>query len=520
MRSAIVVLLGFGLAFAAGCGANSASYSDVSQTDRRDARPTLEDVVDAVAPEEDAKVFVDVAEIFDVSDGGEDSDTPSPPDVDTLMDVLSPSDVPTDASTDAGEPPEPLEGDFVVIAWNDLGMHCLNPTYDKLVILPPYNTVWAQVLRRDAKPGLVTEGLTVSYRVVNNTYSYGKIDALGADFAQFWDFAEELFGVALTRDLGLNLDDPAHHNGLEGTMVVRDDHFEVHGVPVTPVDDDGAWNPYQTVEVVARDLTGRHLATTRTTIPTSDEITCGACHGSETVDPFDDILTLHGRDLPTMQPVLCAQCHGSPALGTNGVGSSGRYLSEVVHSFHATADASCYDCHPGPQTQCSRSLAHTGPDGNCTECHGSVEEVGASIASGARIPWVQEPKCVDCHDANVPDLDTGATLYRMANGHGDMPCAACHGSPHAQTPSRRDEDNQQFVALQGRAVSLGSCGVCHSWSRGRDDLGDFSEKHAGLRPDIEIACHVCHTSVTATPTSWPHAYEWTNRETGLSEPDD
>jgi len=35
--------------------------------------------------------------------------------------------------------PTEITGDYSVFAWNDLGMHCLNPTYDKLVILPPYN---------------------------------------------------------------------------------------------------------------------------------------------------------------------------------------------------------------------------------------------------------------------------------------------------------------------------------------------------------------------------------------------
>ena len=29
--------------------------------------------------------------------------------------------------------PPGLTGDYSVFAWNDLGMHCLNPTYDKLV---------------------------------------------------------------------------------------------------------------------------------------------------------------------------------------------------------------------------------------------------------------------------------------------------------------------------------------------------------------------------------------------------
>ena len=36
----------------------------------------------------------------------------------------------------------PQATEFVVFAWNDLGMHCLNPTYDTAVILPPYNTLW------------------------------------------------------------------------------------------------------------------------------------------------------------------------------------------------------------------------------------------------------------------------------------------------------------------------------------------------------------------------------------------
>jgi hypothetical protein len=37
----------------------------------------------------------------------------------------------------------PGTGGYIVFAWNDLGMHCLNPTYDSAVILPPYNTVWS-----------------------------------------------------------------------------------------------------------------------------------------------------------------------------------------------------------------------------------------------------------------------------------------------------------------------------------------------------------------------------------------
>src|SRR5512135_314452 len=71
------------------------------------------------------------------------------------------------------------KGSYLVVAWNDLGMHCLNPEYDTAVILPPYNTLWAQVIQRGNPPKLVTSGITVEYRIVNNTYSYGKRSYVG-----------------------------------------------------------------------------------------------------------------------------------------------------------------------------------------------------------------------------------------------------------------------------------------------------------------------------------------------------
>src|SRR5512138_3164748 len=109
---------------------------------------------------------------------------------------------------------------YVALAWNDLGMHCLNPTYDKAVILPPYNTVWVQVIKRGSPPQIVTAGLTVEYSLQNNTYSYGK-----RSYGGFWDNMQQLFGLTLPHDKGLNLEDPNIHNGLSGTMVVKGDHF-------------------------------------------------------------------------------------------------------------------------------------------------------------------------------------------------------------------------------------------------------------------------------------------------------
>jgi hypothetical protein len=400
---------------------------------------------------------------------------------------------------------------YIVVAWNDLGMHCLNPTYDTAVILPPYNTVWAQVIQRGTPPKVVTSGITVEYSIENNTYSYGK-----RSYGQFWDNMLQLFGVSLPNNTGLNLEDPAIHNGLSGTMVVKGNHFQVNGIPVTPVDDSNIWSPYQVAIITVKDQAGTVLASTRATVPTSDEINCGKCHGSPSpsTDPtviFNDILQKHdSRETTTLvasKPVLCASCHGSPALGQAGRGSSGKYLSEAIHSFHATRGAQCYDCHPGETSSCNRSTRHTASNGNCIPCHGDMSTVGGSITAG-RTPWVNEPKCVTCH-VNVWDVDTGTVLYRNKAGHGGVYCAGCHGSPHAMVPSNQTTDNYQAMQYQNAAKTLGDCGVCHATSRGGGN--NFAGEHAA--EGKTSACSVCHTGFinAGNFTAWPHRFEWKAR---------
>ncbi len=401
----------------------------------------------------------------------------------------------------------PIGSEYVVFAWNDLGMHCLNPSYDQAVILPPYNNLWAQVVKRGSVPQIVTDGLTVEYRILNNSFSYGK-----GLYGQFWDNVVKLFGTELERNKGLNLTDPAIHNGLAGQMAPKAEHFQADGIPVTPVDDSGNYNPYQVAVVTVKNSAGTIVAQTRATVPVSDEIDCAKCHGQ---NPFLDLLqrhdSKHHTSLVSEMPVLCANCHGSPALGSLDKGRSGRFLSDVIHSSHATRGAECLDCHPGRVTKCSRSLAHTAPDGNCMTCHGTMSDVGGTVKSGSRIPWVDEPKCATCH-GGVAEVDTGSTLYRKAKGHGEVHCAGCHGSPHAMIPTSQPSDNYQAIRYQGSAKTIGSCGACHSRSRGLEgEIGEFAETHGGSNPERRTACNVCHTAVSADTPQWPHAYQWRAR---------
>lgn len=116
-----------------------------------------------------------------------------------------------------------LTGSHVVLVNNDLGMHCMNLNHQNLSILPPYNNLQAQVIRRgDAAhlPTIVTEGVTLEYSFPGNTYSAGKTD--------FWTHAQALFGVALPPNVGLT------GRGLSGEFDLDGDVWRAEGIPLTP----------------------------------------------------------------------------------------------------------------------------------------------------------------------------------------------------------------------------------------------------------------------------------------------
>ena len=369
--------------------------------------------------------------------------------------------------------------DYVVLAWNDLGMHCYNGDFDNLAVLPPWNTLWAQVIRIDEPPQVVTEGLTVEFYFQDNTTTVDK--------SNFWEIgpsgqqnAQWLFGlpVPLPPDLGLT------GVGLSGEMEVHGDHFVAEGIPLTEFTDDDLVNPepYQLATVIVRDAdTGEELARTQPVAPLSTEMHCDNCHydnGPGNVEVAtgvveQNILTLHDQEhgnpgvgyLMDERPVLCADCHSSNALGTPVVPGIPK-LSNAMHGAHAgTVPDSlegCYNCHPGPETQCLRDVMATylePPEErlDCVDCHGGM----ATVASNPN-PWLSEPTCADagCHDDGLHDQDQA--LYRMSKGHGGVYCAGCHDSPHAIAPSREPADAIKFIGWQGYAGTLDNCIVCHT----------------------------------------------------------
>ena len=396
---------------------------------------------------------------------------------------------------DEHEEPEEREtrGNYIVIAYNDLGMHCMNSDYSVAAFLPPYNNLVAQVIQRGEEPRIVTQGIKVEYQFLQNTTCQG---------SNFWEYAPLLFGVDLPHCIGLS------GKALSGTMELEGKRFIARGIPVTPYDDQGLFNPYPLVEVVVKDEnTEEILATTVTVAPVSTEMNCHRCHGGNGGrQTMLNILKKHdeeeGTDLTHSTPVLCQNCHADPALGQRG-NPDLPSLSLAMHGKHAEARPrpGCLDCHPGPVTQCLRT--DISEMQSCEACHGDLQAMASSLRNG-RQPWIEEPKCSQCHGG--PEMDTGSRLYKDAQGHHGIYCATCHYSPHAWWPSRLARDNYQVLLAQGEKDPLGeNCLVCHT------SLPEEAGPH-GKSPSAEVEVvnvapdtPIVHLGTLYSPVSSPAA---------------
>jgi hypothetical protein len=340
---------------------------------------------------------------------------------------------------------------YIVIAWNDLGMHCMDKDYSVFSILPPFNNLHAQVV--DRYTGMLVNTGTLTYKAAVDTR--GSINTTSIGKTNFWDWVLPLFGVPLQEDIGLT-GNPAQ-SLTPAPMVFNPtySYWQAEGIPVVPYDDSGNHNFYPMVKVALKGQDGTTLAATKIVLPVSDEMRCKDCHKSETGDPAArpstgwvndpnplkdvkrNILKLHDEKnisnplyttalatngynsaglLATADSgttsILCANCHASNALGKPGINGINP-LTEAVHLHHSTVTDdntglplensqkrfACYYCHPGSQTQCLRGAMGKAKDANgksllqCQSCHGSMSKVGTP----GRIGWVDLPSCQHCH---------------------------------------------------------------------------------------------------------------------------
>jgi hypothetical protein len=353
----------------------------------------------------------------------------------------------------------PYATDYVAIAYADAGMHCMDEDFSEMMILPPGNNLRVQVFRkRGEEPDVVTGGVTVRYVIPSNTRS--------ADKTNFWDYAEDLTGRAVASDTGLT------GQGLAGTLVPSGQgDWVVEGIPLTPINDSGEEDPYP-LALITVEREGQVVARTETVLPVSWEMGCARCHNLPGMTVAEDILSAHDslepdEELLDRRPVRCGKCHAQAPLGDLGAGRTGvPSLSEAMHGSHAERMDSiidelggnaCYGCHPGERTQCLRGI-HLSEGKTCVDCHGTMEEV----ASPTRRPWIDEPRCDDCHERSRYEFEQPGRLFKDSSSHKGVFCAACHGSQHAIAPTLSPRDNLQAIALQGHPAPIDTCDVCHS----------------------------------------------------------
>ena len=362
---------------------------------------------------------------------------------------------------------------YVVLAWNDLGMHCYNRDFRDLGVLPPYNNLWAQVIKVGDPPQKITTGILVTYEFPDNTYSVGK--------SNFWDYAQKLFGLPSPLPANLGLPNAKGvSKGLSGTMDLDGDHFKAEGIPLTEFRDSDPFRPYpyQLATVILRDAaTRKELARTTTVSPVSTEMRCDTCHSDRgtanrniaTGKVETNILTLHDQEnsdeypaghtglLMNRRPILCAECHSSNALNAPGVNGLPSF-SNAMHKKHSgkvSADMTgCYQCHPGPNTKCLRDVMFQ-KGLTCITCHGPMSQVAQNPN-----PWLNEPRCAStaCHGSGFTQ---DQALYRQSKGHGGVYCEACHDSTHAIAPTVEPNDAIKFITWQGFQGTLRKCTVCH-----------------------------------------------------------
>ncbi|MCK7477259.1 MAG: hypothetical protein M0C28_06995 [Candidatus Moduliflexus flocculans] len=293
---------------------------------------------------------------------------------------------------------------------------------------------------------------------------------------------------------GLNLEDPGIHNGLSGTMVVKGDHFQVNGIPVVPVDDALAWNPYQVADITVRDSgTNAVLVQTRATVPTSDEINCGEMPRRGPAARRPRKTRRRGGDDPGRGParamrLLPRQSGARPdrARILRQVPVPGHPRLPLIARARPATTAT-----PARPPSAAAASAHTAADGNCVVLprdHGRTWPAPSPPAAGspgsaslcARPATLGSPRSIRVRRS------TGTPT-----GHNGLSCPACHGSPHAQVPT-----NQASGRLSGRrstrptVVPIGTCKVCHDTSKG-EGIEEFGEAHGGTRA---TACRVCHTA--------------------------
>ena len=422
-----------------------------------------------------------------------------------------------------------------VLGWNNLGMHCMDSDYSVFSVLPPYNTIEAQLI---VNGHLVTasNGYSVTYEAVADPL--GSINRTAVGKGNFSEYDQALYGVDLAPEVGLlGWAMPGTNNAPQSMVFQRTNQpvpgvftpvnwFHAEGIPITPYDDAGQKNPYPLMRLIARSGT-TPIATNDIVLPVSDEMDCRACHASGTQAPAQpasgwtwsanperdyrlNILRKHDEarldHMPDAyaamlatngfnslglyqtvaghgQPVLCAKCHASEALPGTGVPGVAP-LTEAVHAFHAQVLDPVLNLTLDDSDH--RAACYRCHPGSATRCLRGA--MGAAIASDGSLAM----QCQSCHGSLSQVGSTNRVGWIM-----EPDCQSCHsGTATANNGQIRYTSVFTDTNYTVRVATNQTFATQPNTPAAGLSLYRFSAGHGGLQ------CSACHGSTHAIfPTS-------------------
>ena len=457
---------------------------------------------------------------------------------------------------------------YRVIANNDLGMHCACPTFGGFLLLPPWNTVRAQVIQYGGdKPIVLTSGVTVSYSLAEETDASLQADPY---FSQWITYSPKMFPgfqpVVNGKVQGLA------GYGITGNMTYNStaNAFIATGIPAYPVttgnstkdimtDPLGGPNrdPFLTANITVKDSAGKTLATTSTVVPVAFGGCC-SCHlnlaaangyPKTPAGSFAYLGVMHGQNSSGINiaqldpdgdgvggPVRCSWCHWDPAMGESSakgiayfwpnyqilpgatfnksqVKVSQYSFSDVLHRFHTQDSLVLTQYDPNVATNC-----YDCHPGNGVNCYRGAHKAKSAI-------W-----CVDCHGNLNQRVATGQlahpwqestlpTCYAPAKGI--TSAFACHSANTYQTNVTWDQGLfGKFINARGHYTSVLLCQTCHGMPHGEnpstqalDNVQNQTLQNAvqgavypnGVNSTYPLGvCDVCHRQKSTTWSVPPH----------------
>jgi hypothetical protein len=416
-----------------------------------------------------------------------------------------------------------------LLGWNNLGMHCMDSDYSVFSILPPYNTIEAQLI---VGGKLITDssGYTLTYQAIADPSGSFNSTAMGK--GNFYTYSGALYGAT-----------PASERGLAGwampglgntpqTMLFEQmnqpaagvttpvNWWRAEGIPISPYDDALHKNPYPLMRIIARN-NGMPIATNDVVLPVSDEMDCRACHASGSYadakpaagwvgdsnaerDYRLNILRLHDERqfaqhtslytnalaargfnsqglyqgvVADGKPVLCAACHASEALGAPSY-STIPPLTQSVHAQHASVQDPTLGLTLN--NSFNRAACYRCHPGSTTKCLRGA--MGAAVAADGSMAI----QCQSCHGTMSQVGATNRVGWFM-----EPNCQSCHTGP---ATSNNGQIRYTSVFEPGGAVRVA---VDQTFATQPNtpatglSLYRFSSGHGGLQ------CEACHGSTHA-----------------------